>query len=289
MDKEKTLININFHNLCMEGDLKKIDKYVQNYSDKLSFSDKEYDLNPLFFNLAKINSLEVIKYLFSNPYIKDVPNFDFWNIDDYVFDSALDVLYENNHKDFIKYLLTNKELKDNVKFSRKYVTKKPISGTESGAFSSLLLMALKKEDWNFLEFLFHSSDIKYPVEKDISILKYMLYHMQYNDNIDYRFMKPLLKMCTDFFEDPLISFLGITSDNTCFNLESEMQRKTIMSALDLNLIDSKKILNEIDNRTKDSKWFTASTNTMNAYKILLHHEMQERLITEHKPNKKVKI
>jgi hypothetical protein len=283
--KQQIEINKKFDTLCINGNLSKIDSFAKAYSGILTTEgDRDNEL-PLFYRLAINIQLEVIKYLFQTPYINEIPQNIFWDLDIYEDNSALSMLYKNKQVDFIKYLLTDKSLKDNVNINQVYKGESRLNIVD---YSDFLELIISNKDWKFAEYLINEKDIKYPIEKSFSVVKHALRHTH---NIDNEIINNFLELTTEFFkkEDSITIFECLASEELLNNLTLEMQIETVKKALSLNLFDSNEVIKEIDEKSKDEDWLASNQNTISLYKILLNHEMQKILPMTEKINKKHKV
>lgn len=280
-------INKKFDDLCMIGDLDTIDNFAKENSANLTMEGDIDNIYPIFYRLVKKNKLDVIKYLFTTPYINEIPQNIFWDLNTYEDLSSLELLYENGHKNFIKELLTNKNFKDNPTINQMYSEKMADGSVNKSHYSDFLELVISKKDWEFVDYLLHCQDIKYPIKKEFSVIKHALRHTK---DIDLDSINKLLEMTKDFFkEDFLTIFKGLANIDLLSNLSLELQNSAIQKSLELNLLNSKELVEEIEEKSKDDNWVTWNPGVMNLYKILLHDDMSKSLSNEDKPNKKPKI
>lgn len=163
-DSEKYQINMQCVELCKQGNVKLVENFVK--------------LNRKFFNLGLINPrsttgllweliekghIEVMKYLFTAPDIKGIPDLFTSPFNEYNNDTTcLEYLTHYGHQDFIKYLLTSPDVKEDININNETIAmvNKNLKIQVSSPF---LLNCMYSKSWDMVSLLLTNKNLLCPI------------------------------------------------------------------------------------------------------------------------------
>jgi len=280
--------NIIFDKLCMEGDLLKIDKFAKIHQEKLDFFGDQSHSAGIVYRLAKESKLDVLHYLFTTPHITGIPNI-YTGPENGQPDDALEVLYNNGQIDFIKYLLSGKNIKDNIEPSYTYITTNKSAERCAKICAPLFEVCLQNKDWDLASYIINSPEIKYPVEKHYSLVVETISNLKNKIIFDDEFINNFVFIIKNYLNKQFETLQDLSNPNEIHPIPTEAQTKIVLELIKLELINPELVLKEIEEKSTDPKWTIENQGAINLSKILLNHQIKGELSQNECQPKKLKI
>lgn len=276
-----------FENTCLNSDLGTIKTFVENNSKKITLINELPKETSIICTLVVENKIDILEFLAKTTHVEGFPNLNLFPYYDQDYKSALQILYDNGHKETIKSFLTNTDLKDNLLLSCKQVVKNK-KGLELVFKSYFLEYVIRKQDLEFADFLLNNKSIKYPIERDFNILMEAI-HLNINTENFNVFLNQLLSISKDFFsEDNVIKNLySIFNYGEEYNFTHEAYVSILSELIHLNLINPSSIIEEVKNNPISE--LAEIINTSKISNLLLYFKLDNNIINKNVNKVKLKI
>lgn len=280
-------IQETFENLCLNSDLSAVKTFVENHSGKITLINELPKENSIIYTLVIKNRTDILEFLAKTAHVEGFPNLHSFPSNDQDYKSSLQILYDNGHKEVIKYFMIDRDLKDNLLLSWQEVVENK-TGLELVFKSSFLEYVIRAQDFEFADFLLNNKSIKYRIERDFNMFNEVIHSNINKENFSV-FLNQLLCISKDFFsKDNIIqNFFSIFNYGEKYNFTQEVYVTILSELIDLNLINLASIIEEIKNHSNSQ--VVQILNTSKISNLLLYFNLDNNIVDKNENKGKLKI